>query len=99
MSSYRLGFIGAGKLAGSVIRGLIRAKLCPPGKIIGLNGWLKDYAARTGSVYLDYYSALAAGRAMKKELTVDGLLPNDSGYELMAPLAEQAIAQALGKKQ
>src|SRR5205823_12005978 len=34
MSSYRLGFIGAGKLAGSVIRGLIRAKFCPPGDII-----------------------------------------------------------------
>ncbi|HET9856547.1 MAG TPA: pyrroline-5-carboxylate reductase [Chthoniobacterales bacterium] len=31
---YRLGFIGAGKLAGSVIRGLIRAKFCPPGAII-----------------------------------------------------------------
>ena len=29
-----LGFIGAGKLAGSVIRGLMRAKFCPPNKII-----------------------------------------------------------------
>ena len=63
-----------------------------------MNGWLKDYAARSGSVYLDYYSALVERRAMKKELTVDGLLPNDAGYELMAPLAEQAIAQALGRK-
>src|SRR6202011_1726205 len=34
MNSYRLGFIGAGKLAGSVIRGLMRAKFCPPGEII-----------------------------------------------------------------
>lgn len=32
--TYRLGFIGAGKLAGSVIRGLVRAKFCPPGEII-----------------------------------------------------------------
>ena len=70
----------------------------PPGKIIGLNGWLKGYAKQSGSVYLDYYTALADGRAMKKELTVDGLLPNDAGYALMAPLAEQAIAQALGRK-
>ena len=31
---YQLGFIGAGKLAGSVIRGLMRAKFCPPEKII-----------------------------------------------------------------
>jgi lysophospholipase L1-like esterase len=69
-----------------------------PGKIIGINGWLKDYAAQTGSVYLDYYSALVEGRAMKKELTVDGLIPNDAGYKAMASLAEQALAQALGKK-
>ena len=32
--SYRLGFIGAGKLAGSVVRGLMRAKFCQPGEII-----------------------------------------------------------------
>jgi lysophospholipase L1-like esterase len=69
----------------------------PPGKIIGLNGWLKDYAARSGSVYLDYYSVLAQGRQMKPELTSDGLTPNDAGYALMAPVAEKAIAQALGK--
>src|SRR5947199_246872 len=49
----------------------------PQGKIIGLNAWLKDYAAKNGAVYLDYYSALAAGRDFKKELTADGLLPND----------------------
>src|SRR5205807_2170367 len=34
MSNYKLGFIGAGKLAGSVIRGLIRAKFCAPGEIV-----------------------------------------------------------------
>jgi len=70
----------------------------PQGKIIGMNGWLKSYAKQSGSVYLDYYAALADGREMKKEFTVDGLLPNDAGYELMAPLAERAIAQALGKQ-
>jgi len=70
----------------------------PPGKIIGINRWLKDYAARSGSVYLDYYSALAESKAMKKDLTVDGLVPNDAGYEVMAPLAERAVVQALGKK-
>jgi lysophospholipase L1-like esterase len=69
----------------------------PQGKIIGLNGWIKDYAIRSGATYLDYYSALAEVRNFKKELTVDGLLPNDAGYSVMAPLAEKAIAQALGK--
>ena len=31
---YRLGFIGGGKLAGSVMRGLVRAKFCPPAEIL-----------------------------------------------------------------
>jgi lysophospholipase L1-like esterase len=69
--------------------------LRPQGKIIGLNGWIKDYAARSGSVYLDYYAVLADGRNLKKELTVDGVLPNDAGYHAMAPVAEKAIAEAL----
>ena len=72
--------------------------LRPQGKIIGLNGWIKRYAAQSGSVYLNYYSVLAEGRDFRKEMTVDGLLPNDAGYRAMAPLAEQAIAQALGSK-
>ena len=33
-AAYRLGFIGGGKLAGSVIRGLVRAKFCAPGLIL-----------------------------------------------------------------
>jgi lysophospholipase L1-like esterase len=69
----------------------------PPGKIIGMNSWLREYAKASGSIYLDYYSALVEGRAMKKELTVDGLIPNDAGYEKMAELAEKAIAEALAQ--
>jgi lysophospholipase L1-like esterase len=72
--------------------------LRPQGKIIGLNGWIKEYAAKSGSVYLDYYGALADGRNFKKELTVDGLVPNDAGYSVMAPLAEKAIAEALARR-
>jgi len=67
----------------------------PPGKILGLNAWLKSYAKESGSVYLDYHSALANGRLMRKEFTADGFLPNESGYAAMAPLAEQAIQKAL----
>ncbi len=70
----------------------------PPGKIMGMNGWLKDYAAESGSVYLDYHSALAEGRTLKKDFTTDGFLLNDAAYNVMAPLAERAIAQALGEK-
>ncbi|MBY0507220.1 MAG: capsular biosynthesis protein [Bryobacteraceae bacterium] len=69
----------------------------PAGKIIGLNGWLKSYAAKVGATYLDYYSALASGRVLRKEFTNDGLVPNAAGYAAMAPLAEAAIAEAMAK--
>jgi lysophospholipase L1-like esterase len=68
----------------------------PPEKISALNAWIKDYAARKGFAYLDYYSAMLDDKqVLKQELTFDGLHPNDAGYELIAPLAEKAIAKAL----
>jgi lysophospholipase L1-like esterase len=67
----------------------------PPGRILGLNGWLKRYAAKAGAVYADLYAVLGQGRNMKQELTVDGLIPNEKGYALMAPVVEKAIAEAL----
>ncbi len=69
-----------------------------PGRILGINGWLRDFAARSGGTYLDYYSLLAEGRNFKKEFTADGLLPNDAGYAVMAVAAQKAIAEALQKK-
>jgi lysophospholipase L1-like esterase len=66
----------------------------PPGRILGLNSELKAYAAETGTVYLDLYSALGQGRNMKREFTADGFLPNPDGYAKMTPLAEKAIAEA-----
>ena len=59
---------------------------------------IREYATEAGAVYLNYYSALVNGRDFKRELTVDGLLPNGAGYAAMAPLAEKAIAEALAKK-
>jgi lysophospholipase L1-like esterase len=63
----------------------------PVGRIIGVNGWLREYAEKNTLTYLDYYSALVENRAFKKELTTDGFLPNDAGYAVMKKLAEQAI--------
>jgi lysophospholipase L1-like esterase len=68
----------------------------PPEKIKALNAWIKDYTAKNGLVFLDYYPAMLDDQQMlKKELTYDGLHPNDAGYEVIAPLAEKAIAAAL----
>jgi lysophospholipase L1-like esterase len=70
----------------------------PPQQIVTLNEWIKSYTAKNGFVYLDYYSAMVDGSGMlKQELTYDCLHPNDAGYEVMAPLAEKAISEALKK--
>ena len=68
----------------------------PNEKIRELNDWIKKYTAANGHVYLDYYSAMLDDKGVfKQELTYDGLHPNDAGYDVMLPLAEKAIAQAL----
>jgi len=67
-----------------------------PEKIIALNKWMKEYAAKNGLGYLDYYSAMLDDKGMlKQSLTYDGLHPNEAGYEVMGPLAEKAVAVAL----
>lgn len=74
-----------------------RPGLEPAPKIAALNAWIKEYAARNRIVYLDYYAAMVDDRqGLKAELTYDGVHPNEAGYAVMAPLAEKAIAQALG---
>ena len=73
--------------------------LRPRERLLGLNAWLQDYCSRNRLVYLDYASALVDGKGMlRRELSDDGLHPNDAGYKIMAPLAEKAIAKALAGK-
>ena len=68
----------------------------PAPKIVALNAWLRDHAARHGAVYLDYHSAMRDEReGMRAGLANDGVHPTEAGYRLMAPLAEAAIAEAL----
>jgi len=75
---------------------IIRTKQRPPEQIKALNEWMKKYAAAHGGIYLDYYSAMADDKGfLKEELSEDGLHPNQKGYDIMAPLAEQAIVMAL----
>ena len=59
---------------------------------------MKNYAAENKLTYLDYYSAMVDDKGfLKDELSDDGLHPNEKGYQVMAPLAEPAIASALKK--
>ncbi len=68
----------------------------PAPKIIALNAWMKDYAAKNGAVYLDYHSAMSDARGgMRDGLSSDGVHPTEAGYRVMAPLASAAIARAM----
>ncbi len=70
----------------------------PAPKIRALNVWIKDYAAKSGFIYVDYYSSMSNSEGgLKTELSPDGVHPNKAGYEIMAPLAEAGIAEALKK--
>jgi acetyl esterase/lipase/lysophospholipase L1-like esterase len=71
----------------------------PATKVVALNKMIKAYADKNNIVYLDYFSAMANERnGLKKELGDDGVHPNLSGYKIMEPLAEKAIAEALKRK-
>jgi len=82
--------------------GIQQTRIRPVGKIAAINGTLRGIAKETGSIYLNYYSVLvdtaAGNRQMKKELTNNGVDPNDAAYALMAPLAEKAIQDAQASK-
>lgn len=68
----------------------------PAPKIRALNAWIKEYAARNGFVFVDYYSPMTNSEGgLKTELSPDGVHPNKAGYEIMAPLAEAGISEAL----
>ena len=68
----------------------------PAPKVTALNAWLKQYAQQAGVVYLDYHSKMAnAQGGLSPELAADGVHPTAAGYQLMAPMAEAAIQQAL----
>jgi lysophospholipase L1-like esterase len=67
----------------------------PPAKIVALNEWLKAYCAKNKLIYVDYYSAMLDGQGMlKKEITYDGLHPNEAGYAVIEPIVQNAICIA-----
>lgn len=70
--------------------------LQPAPKIRALNDWIRQYAQRTGAVYLDYYGALDNGQGgLDAKVSGDGVHPNAAGYAVMAPLAQAAVERAL----
>lgn len=73
-----------------------RPEVQPAKTIVALNSWISDYAREHGAIYLDFHSAMVDERlGLRKELSPDGVHPNEAGFRVMAPLAEKAIQAAL----
>lgn len=73
-----------------------RTPLREPKRILALNLRLSQICRERGWRYLDYFNALVDDAGMlRKETADDGLHPNAEGYKIMAPLAQQAITDAL----
>lgn len=70
-----------------------------PELLVALNNWLRAFCARRGYVYADYHAALVDRNGLMAAVyTQDGVHPLDKAYAVMAPVAQQAIDNALHKK-
>jgi lysophospholipase L1-like esterase len=73
--------------------------LQPAEKIVTVNKWIKEYAAKNGCDYLDYFSSVVDDRkGMKAAYSQDGVHPNKEGYKVMEVLATESINKALKKR-
>lgn len=79
---------------------IVRTVQRPPAQINELNAWIRKFSAERKLVYLDYFTPMADEKGLlKPDIAGDGLHPNAKGYELIKPLAENAIKTALKMKQ
>ncbi|MGH8062103.1 MAG: SGNH/GDSL hydrolase family protein [Pseudoxanthomonas sp.] len=70
----------------------------PAAKVRTLNAWMRGYAQAHDATYIDYHAAMSnAEGGLDARLAADGVHPTPAGYAVMAPLAQAALKQALGK--
>ncbi len=66
----------------------------PSKRIVALNASIQKYARQHNIPFVDYFCAMADDTyALKKEYSIDGVHPNQKGYNIMGPLVEIAINQ------
>ena len=88
--------------AGTGGRGAPRANRMTDGHpaedILKLNAWMKDYAAKVGAVYADYFTASVDEKGwLQDAFSADGLHPNAEGYKVMTGIVAEAIQKGLAK--
>jgi len=71
----------------------------PTEKIMTINKWMREYAAKNSFVFLDFFTPLADERnGLSIKYSEDGVHPNQLGYSVMKPLVEEAIAKCFQNK-
>ncbi len=71
----------------------------PRDRILTLNKWMKEYCVAHGNTYLDYFSAMVDEKGMlRRDVSEDGLHPDQAGFAIMVPLAEKAVEKALASQ-
>jgi lysophospholipase L1-like esterase len=76
-----------------------KPELKPAPRIAELNNWLRSFSKDGGHIYADYFSALAGPKGeLPAAYSKDGVHPEAAGYAVMRPIADKAIARAIGKK-
>jgi acetyl esterase/lipase/lysophospholipase L1-like esterase len=76
-----------------------RTYIQPADSVIALNKMLKAYAEKNKIIFVDYYSTMVDDKkGLPKNLSNDGVHPTLAGYQIMEPLAQKGIADALKQK-
>ena len=72
-----------------------RPDILPAEKVIELNVMLEKYSKENKIPYINYYHKMVdSKKGLDAKLTADGVHPILSGYKIMEPLLEEAIAKA-----
>ena len=68
----------------------------PESELLALNAWEQAFAATKHLGYVDYYSVLVGpDGGFRSGLSRDGVHPDRSAYESMAPVVQRVIQQVL----
>jgi lysophospholipase L1-like esterase len=64
--------------------------------ILGVNGWLRDFAREKSYNFVDFHAGLAnSNGSLPSEFSDDGVHPNKAGYDKMWPILREAITALL----
>jgi lysophospholipase L1-like esterase len=67
-------------------------------RIAEINRWLEGFAHKTGAIWVDYWRVLDDGTgAMMPGLAIDGVHPNEAGYDAMATVIEPILQRMFGR--